>query len=75
MTTYDPSGPQGITDQLDYKLAWTVPSQLPLIDRATGQVTNVSASGQTLTLAAVYVDQTTQGIATFDTARFQITIQ
>lgn len=75
VTSYDPSGPQGITDQLDYKFTWTVPSQLPLFDRATGNITNVAASGQTLTLAAVYVDQTTQGIATFDAGRFPINIQ
>jgi hypothetical protein len=74
-TTYDAAGPMGKGDQLDYMRAWTVPSMLPLFDRATGTTTSVSASGQTLSVLVVYVDQATTGIAVFDVSTSQVVIQ
>lgn len=74
-TTYDAAGPMGKGDLLDYKRAWTVPSMLPLWDRATGVTTNVSASGQTLSVLVVYVDQAMTGIAVFDVGTSQVVIQ
>jgi len=73
-TTYDAAAPLGKGDQLDYKRAWTVPASLPLYDPATQTTTNVPASGHQLTLLAVYVDQTSGGIATFDSCPSMIDI-
>jgi hypothetical protein len=74
-SAYDAAGPMGKGDKLDFQRAWTVPSSLPLWDRATGATTNVAASGQTLSVIAVYVDQATMGIAVFDTGMSKVMIQ
>ncbi len=74
-TTYDPSGPMGKGDQLDYMHAWTVPSMLPLYDKASGTTQNVAASGHTLSVIALYLDQATGGIATFDICPSTMDIQ
>jgi hypothetical protein len=74
-TSYDAAGPMGKGDQLDYMRAWTVPSMLPLWDRTTGMTTNVSASGQTLSVLVVYVDQAQTGIAVFDIGTSKVVIQ
>jgi hypothetical protein len=74
-TTYDAAGPMGIGDQLDYQRAWTVPATLTLWDRTTNVRTDVPASGQTLTVIAIYIDGATPGIAAFDASASQIQIQ
>jgi len=74
-TAYDAAGPMGKGDLLDFQRAWTVPSMLPLWDRATGVTTNVAASGQTLSVIVVYVDQVMTGIAVFDVGTSKVVIQ
>ena len=73
-TTYDPAGPMGISDLLDYKRSWTIPSTLTVVD-GTGAQSTVAASGQTVSVIAVYVDQVSMGIATFDVGKSPIQIQ
>jgi hypothetical protein len=73
-TSYDAAAPMGITDLLDYKRSWTVPTTLTLIDNSGAQTT-APASGQTIKVLAVYVDQPTMGIATFDVSGFSVVIQ
>jgi hypothetical protein len=75
VTSYDAAGPMGNGDQFDFKRAWTVPNPLPLLDKSTNTTTNVSPSGQVLTVLAVYVDQLTNGIAAFDISTTTIEIQ
>ena len=65
-TTYDAAGPMGKGDVLDYKRAWTVPTSLPLYNKATGMTQNVNPSGHNLSVLVVYIDQAQDGIATFD---------
>jgi hypothetical protein len=74
-TTYDAAGPMGIGDRLDFKRNVTFGATLTLWDRATNTQATVTASGQTFTLFAVYLDSTTQGIVAFDVAPFTIHIQ
>jgi len=74
ITTYDAAGPMGTGDLLDFRFNYTIPASIPLLDKTTGVVTNVPASGQTLTILAVYVDQPTMGIAAFDTSKTPIQI-
>jgi hypothetical protein len=74
ITTYDAAGPMGKGDLLDYRFNYTIPSSIPLLDKTTGMITNVPASGQVLTILAVYVDQPTMGIAAFDTSKTPIQI-
>jgi hypothetical protein len=56
----------GITDQLDYKHAFTIPANLTLADQQ-GVQTTVPASGMSLTVIALYIDGATPPIAAFDT--------
>lgn len=74
-TTYDATGPMGVTDQLDFQRPWTVPTTLSIYNGTTATTTNVAASGQSLALLVVYIDQTTGGIAVFDTCPSTIVIQ
>lgn len=60
-TTYDPSGPMGNGDQLNYMFEWTVPATLDLLDD-DGVASSVPAAGQTLTPIAIYVDGFPSGI-------------
>ena len=64
-TAYDPSGPMGNGDLLNWQFTWTVPATLELYDEATGTRTPVAAAGVTLYAIAVYLDQPTGGIAGF----------
>lgn len=73
-TSYDAAGPMGISDLLDYKRSWTIPSTLTVVD-GSGVQSTVAASGQTVSVLAVYVDQPTMGIATFDVGKAPIQIQ
>ena len=73
-TAYDPAAPMGITDLLDYKRSWTIPTTLTLID-STGTQSTAPASGQTIKIIAVYVDQPTMGIAAFDVTSYAVVIQ
>jgi len=76
-TTYDPSGPMGQGDQLNYRRDWTITSMIELYDDKAKPPTRetVPASGQRLTVLAVYVDSPTQGIVALDTNPSQIQIQ
>jgi hypothetical protein len=75
MTSYDAAGPMGKGDQLDFKMTWQIPSTLPLYDPNTKAMSSIAASGQSVTVLVVYVDQTTMGIATFDSSATPIQIQ
>jgi hypothetical protein len=75
ITTYDPSGPMGKGDQLDFKRTWTIPSTLPLYDPNTKTMSSAPASGQTVTVLCAYIDSTTMGIAAFDQSATPIQIQ
>ena len=70
-THYDPNGPMGIKDQLDFEFAFTVPATLTLQDNS-GADAQVPASGLSLTLLALYIDGATPPIATFDTGPMMV---
>lgn len=65
-TTYDPAGPMGQGDLLNYRRAWTIGSQLELYREATQQRETVASAGQVLTVLALYVDSLSQGIIALD---------
>jgi hypothetical protein len=74
-TTYDPAGPMGRGDQLDYARRWTIGTTLTLYTPATQARADVAASGQTITVLAIYLDANPGGIAAFDFATSTIQIQ
>lgn len=74
-TTFDAAGPMGQGDQLNYRRTWTIGTTLELFNEATGQRQTVPAAGQTITVLAVYVDSTTQGIVALDSSPSTIQIQ
>jgi hypothetical protein len=62
---YDPDAPEGAGDLLNWRLDWTVPADVVLIDPA-GVPSTVPSSGLTFLVISYYVDEyTTQGMATF----------
>jgi hypothetical protein len=73
-TTYDPAGPMGQGDQLNYKRSFTIGNNVELYDDQTGLREVVDASGIAFTLVGVYVDSNTQGIIALDVARSTIGI-
>ena len=74
-TTYDPAGPPGRGDRLNYRRSWTIGSTLTLLDPTTRSRTDVAAKDQTISVLAIYVDAATQGMAAFDVASSPIKIQ
>lgn len=74
-TTYDPAGPMGQGDQLDYRRDWTIGSTLELYTPSTMQRQTVAAAGQSITVIAVYLDSTPQGIVALDSSPSKIQIQ
>ncbi|MEM9489563.1 MAG: hypothetical protein AAGC55_10490 [Myxococcota bacterium] len=56
ITRFDPSGPMGITDQLNYRFEFTIPDTAQLIDDDSGEIRTVPASGLTLTPVVLYFD-------------------
>jgi hypothetical protein len=73
-TTYDPGGPQGRGDQLDYVRSWTIDPTLTVIDGFKRRA-DVSAHGQVVSVRAMYLDGATPGLAAFDVSATQIRIQ
>jgi hypothetical protein len=73
-TTYDPAGPMGQGDQLDYRRSWTIGSMIELYDPKTMARESKAAAGQTITVLAVYIDSPTQGIVALDTSPSKIQI-
>ena len=61
-TEYDPSGPMGAGDLLNWRFTWTVPATLELYDEGRGTRTPVPAAGQTFYPIAVYLDSAEGGI-------------
>lgn len=62
---YDPDGPPGNGDILNYRFDWTVPATVDLID-AAGIITNEPTSGLAFSVIAYYADGATPGsIATY----------
>lgn len=75
ITTYDPSGPPSKGDVLDYKRSWTIGATLTLYDTTQKTREDVAASGQTISVLAVYLDAASGGMAAFDISASQIQIQ
>jgi len=75
MTTFDPAAPDGKGDKLNYKLAWTVPAQLPTRDAATGALGSRPAGNTTLSLLALYIDGAMPGIVAVEFSTTPIHIQ
>jgi len=55
ITTYDAAGPEGVTDQLNWRSDWTVPDMLP-VTLDGGLAEDVPAAGQSLLMIGLYVD-------------------
>ena len=72
---FDSAGPQGKGDQLDYKLAWPIPTTLDVIDPNTKVRSTRAAAGQTVTVLALYIDGATPGIVALDISTTPIHIQ
>jgi hypothetical protein len=73
-TVRDDAGPQGKGDQLNRRFDWTIPTTLSVRNDA-GQITSRAASGQTVTVLAVYIDGSTPGIVGLDFSTTPIEIQ
>lgn len=73
-TTYDPAGPMGQGDQLNWKRSWTIGSSVELYNEATKEREIVDASGIAFRVLAVYVDGNTPGMLALDIARSTIGI-
>jgi hypothetical protein len=74
-TSYDAAGPISKGDQLDYMRSWTIGTTVTLYDPKTRARSDVPARGLVISVAAVYVDAATGGMAAFDTCPTQIQIQ
>jgi hypothetical protein len=74
-TTFDPAGPQGRGDQLNFRLTWTVPATLPVFDPATSARTTRPAAGENVTILAVYLDGSTPPIVALDFSTTPIEIR
>jgi hypothetical protein len=74
-TAYDPNGPMGQGDQLNYRRTWTIGANLELYNEQTMQRQTVPSAGQTISVLAVYIDSTTQGIVALDASPSTIQIQ
>jgi hypothetical protein len=74
-TTYDAGGPMGTGDLLNFRRAWTIPSQVLLYDETTMQSAPVNADGLTLTPICVYIDAVTDGIAAIEIGMAPITLE
>ena len=75
-TSYDAAGPMAQGDVFDYKRTWQIPTTLSLRDQ-NGVITTAPASGQTVTIIAVYLDgaPAQQGIVALDVGMSPIQIQ
>jgi hypothetical protein len=73
-TSYDPSGPMGRGDRLNYTRSWTIGSTLTLYDDARRTRTEVAARGLTINLLALYLDTATRGMAAFELSASTIQI-
>lgn len=73
-TAFDPAGPAGRGDALNYRLAWTIPTTLPTFDAATNTRGTRPASGQTVTVLAVYIDGATPGMVALEVSPTPIQI-
>lgn len=74
-TTYDPNGPPSKGDRLNYQRSWTIGSTLTLYDTKLKTRADVPASGQVVTVLAVYLDAQIQGIAALEIGATPIQIQ
>jgi hypothetical protein len=74
-TTYDPGGPMGQGDQLNYRRDWTIGSTIELYNPMTKQRQTVQAAGQTITVLAVYIDSIDLGIVALDSSPSTIQIR
>ncbi len=73
-TTYDPAGPPGRGDVLDYRRAWTIGATVTLFDPATQARSEVSAHGLSLRVLALYLDSATPGMAALEISASPIQI-
>ena len=74
-TTYDAAGPPAQGDIFNYRRTWTIPTTLSLRHPDTGVLSTAPAAGQTVSVLAVYVDSTQQGIVALETGTVMINIQ
>jgi len=74
-TTYDPAGPVGQGDLLNYRRTWAIGATLELYNPQTTQRQTVPSAGQAITVLAVYIDSTTGGIVALDSSPSTIQIQ
>jgi hypothetical protein len=76
-TAYDAAGPAAQGDVFNYKRAWTIPSTLSLRNPDTGVLSTAPASGQTVSIIAVYVDgaPTQGGIVALEVGMSPINVQ
>lgn len=65
-TAYDPAGPMGVGDALNFRRTWTIPPTITLVNPDNGATQDVPAAGLALTPICVYIDSTTSGIATIE---------
>lgn len=64
-TSYDPAGPMGNGDALNFRYDWTVPPTVDLsVDGQTVDET-IATAGQTFSLVAYYLDNDQPSILTF----------
>jgi hypothetical protein len=75
LTAYDAAGPMGVKDALNFRLAWTVPDPVPLVDNATGARGTVPAAGLVLTPIALYRDNGPPMIFAIEIGRATITLE
>lgn len=74
-TVFDPAGPDGKGDKLNYKFTWTIPAQLDVRDNTTHAITQRAAIGQNVSIAAIYIDGSTPSIVAIDFSTSQIEIR
>jgi hypothetical protein len=74
-STYEATGPMGQGDQFNRRRDWTIPAQLQ-VRNDQGQLATVPASGQTITVLAIYLDGTpgAGGIVALDQSTTTINI-
>ncbi len=75
VTTFDPDGPKGFGDDLNYQFTLTVPETFAVINDQTGEISEVDAVGQSLTVIAIYSDNFPVGVTALAVSPATITVE
>lgn len=76
ITTFDPAGPDGKGDKLNYRFTWNIPAvNVDVRDNVTGAISQLPVVGLDAQIVVIYVDGSTPSIVALDFATTPIQIR